>query len=164
MNCRKEQFLAYYNQYKHKIYNYFLYRVNFNRETAEDLTSDVFLKALKKIDTYDENQSFQAWILTIAHNHLVDHYKSQKKQVALEEVFDLSGSGKKDMENQVVVHELLEQVQKLPDYYREVVVLKHINGLNTREIADILKKEEGAVRTALHRALKFLREEMAECV
>ena len=63
-------FLKHYNQYKDKIFNYFWYRLNFNRAEAEDMTQDVFLKALDNFDKFDPDRSFQAWIYTISKNYI----------------------------------------------------------------------------------------------
>ena len=76
-------FLRYYNEYKDKIYTFFLYRVNFNCEQAEDLTADVFLKAFRKFDTFDRARSFQAWIYTIARNHLYNYYRQAGRELEL---------------------------------------------------------------------------------
>jgi len=151
-----------YHQFKDKIFNYFWYRVNFNRELAEDLTSEVFIKAMKNFASFKVSQSFQAWIFTIAHNHLVDHYKKQKRDVSLDDILEMAGDNKATIENKVFVQEVIVEIEKLPNYYQEVITLKYINGLSTKEIADVLKKEEGAVRTALSRAVKELKSKVDE--
>lgn len=146
-----------YHQFKDKIFNYFWYRVNFNRELAEDLTSEVFIKAMKNFTSFKVSQSFQAWIFTIAHNHLVDHYKKKKRDVSLEDILEMADGDKKAIENKVFVKEVIVEIERLPDYYQEVVTLKYINGLTTKEMSEILEKEEGAIRTALSRAVKELK-------
>lgn len=164
MSNDADQFLVYYQKYKHKIYNYFWYRTGFNQELAEDLTSEVFIKALKKFSSFKTNLSFQAWIYRIAHNHLVDHFrKSRAINVPIEEAFNLPAQeGHKNMEDKVFLGQLLERIKTLPDYYQEILILKFVNGMETKEIAAILKKQEGAIRTAIHRALKELRLKIEE--
>src|SRR6056297_1297796 len=81
-----KHFLGFYKQYSNKIYNYFFYRVNFNDEVAEDLTSEVFLKAYKHFDSFDQSQSFQAWIFSIAHNHLANYYRDSKIHFSLDQL------------------------------------------------------------------------------
>ena len=149
-----------YHQFKDKIFNYFWYRVNFDRELAEDLTSEVFIKAMKNFTSFKASQSFQAWIFTIAHNHLVDHYKKQKRNISLEDILEMADGNKNAIENKVFVAEVIVEIEKLPDYYQEVVTLKYINGLSTKEMAEVLGKEEGAIRTALSRAVKELKEKV----
>jgi len=155
-----EEFLVYYEKYKHKIFNYFWYRTGFSQEIADDLTSEVFIKALRKFSSFKKDLSFQAWIYKIAHNHLVDYYRksSSTTNVSLEEVLHLPAKeSPKNTEDKIFLEQLLTKIQTLPDYYQEILTLKYINQLETKEIAEILEKEEGAVRTALHRALKELR-------
>ena len=155
-----DEFLTYYQKYKHKIFNYFWYRTGFKQELAEDLTSEVFIKALRKFSSFKKDLSFQAWIYQIAHNHLIDHFRKNKyDQVELEEAMHVPDQrvGNKNMEDKVFLQQVLDNIKSLPDYYQEILVLKYINHLETTEIANILEKEEGAVRTALHRGLKELR-------
>ena len=80
-NTNQTNYLAYYREYKDKIYNYFYYRVNFNCALAEDLTSEVFTKALIKFDYFDQERSFQSWVYKIAQNHLFNYYRDNKNEI-----------------------------------------------------------------------------------
>ena len=165
MAKKADDFLVYYQKYKHKIFNYFWYRTGFNQELAEDLTSEVFIKALRNFSSFKKDLSFQAWIYQIAHNHLVDYLRknSSARLVPMEEALHLpSKESHKTMENQVFFQQMIEKIKTLPDYYQEILILKYINHLETKEIAAILEKEEGAIRTALHRGLKELRQKIEE--
>ena len=156
----RADFLAYYNQYKDKIYTYFWYRVGFNQPQAEDLTSEVFIKALKNFDKYDPGRPFQAWIYKIAQNHLINHYKASGREVELAETLESPRSEKEIIETKLELERLLEKIHTLGQYHREVLLLRFVDGLDNREIADMLGKEEGAVRTQISRALEELRKDL----
>ncbi len=160
MGVGQDSFISYYEKYKDKIYLYFLYRVNFNRDTAEDLTSEVFLKALKSFENFDHNRSFQAWIYAIAHNHLVNYYRTAKREVELtENIF----STKEDIKKIEVNYELdlvLKEINGLEDSDKEILLMRFVDELTNPEIADLLDKEEGAIRTKISRSLDKLRKKL----
>lgn len=156
------EFTRYYEDHKNLIFNYLLYRVGFNRGLAEDLTSEVFLKAWKAFASYDRSRSFKTWIFTVAHNHLVNFYVSRKKDtLSLDDAIQVvkeDGSNAEDLSKKLEVKNVLEIVDELPEGQREVVVMKYVNDLRNEEIAQALGKEEGAVRTALSRAIATIRD------
>ncbi|MDP3976108.1 MAG: RNA polymerase sigma factor [bacterium] len=149
-------FENYYHQYKHKIYSYLYYRSGRNRELAEDLASEVFLKALDKFESYREHQSFQAWIYAIAHNHLIDFFRKNKKTVDLEEVENLLESNAdvdRPLEQRLASEQVMELLDHLSDSERELVLMRYHQGLSHQELAEILDRAEGNIRVMLHRAL-----------
>ncbi|MFC1656308.1 RNA polymerase sigma factor, partial [Patescibacteria group bacterium] len=74
-------FIEFYEKYKNKLFSYLMYRLNFNRELSEDLLMDVVLKAYEKFGSYNQKKgSFKNWIFTIAHNHLLNHWRDQNKK------------------------------------------------------------------------------------
>ncbi len=153
----RADFLAYYNQYKDKIYTYFWYRVGFNQALAEDLTSEVFIKALKNFDSYDQGRPFQAWIYKIAQNHLINHYKTSNRETELIEAIETPRREKEAIETRLELERVMEYIHELNQYHREVLLLRFVDGLDNQEIAAVLNKEEGAVRTQISRALEELR-------
>jgi len=157
MRKNQDNFIPYYNQFKNKIYNYFLYRVGFDKSLAEDLTSEVFVKALKSFDDFDESKKFQSWIYMIAHNHLVNHYKSDKHNVPLELVEDFLHYSDNGAEDRYELERVLKIISSMDLSDREVLRLKLVDELSNQEIADILAKEEGAIRTQISRSLNKLR-------
>lgn len=158
MKKPKDNFLPYYNQFKDKIYNYFLYRVGFDKALAEDLTSEVFIKALKSFIDFDENKKFQSWIYMIAHNHLVNHYKADNKIIPLEIVEDFLKYIDNSAEEKLELERVLKIIDSMEDADSEVIRFKFIDQLSNQEIADLLNKEEGTVRTQISRSLNKLRE------
>ena len=156
-NSKNKHFLRYYKEFKDKIYTYFLYRVNFNRDLAEDLTSEVFIKAFNCFDSFDKDRSFQAWIYTIARNHLINHYRTANREIDLARAEKLSCDFREKLEAEFELKEVLKKIGRLAPYYRDVLQLRFVDGLDNKEIAEVLEKEEGAIRTQISRALSELR-------
>jgi RNA polymerase sigma-70 factor, ECF subfamily len=155
-------FLKNYNQYKDKIFTFFLYRVNFNRAIAEDLTSEAFIKALENYERFDEDRSFQAWIYTIAGNHLKNYYRTCNREVDLEHAQDKTREFHNALHASLELEAIMEKIQLLEKYHKEVLLLRFADGLSNTEIADVLGKDEGAVRAQMSRALGVLREKLKE--
>jgi RNA polymerase sigma-70 factor, ECF subfamily len=150
------RFENYYSEFKHKIYSYLFYRSGRNRELAEDLTAEVFLKALEKIERYDEERSFKTWIYAIAHNHLIDYFRKNKKQVDLEEVEDFLASDMRTeevLDHRLAAEQVAELLPVLSDKERDIVLLRYHQDLSTRDIAEQYDESEGNVRVLLHRAI-----------
>ncbi|MBI4994102.1 RNA polymerase sigma factor [Candidatus Peregrinibacteria bacterium] len=154
-----EQFTVYYEEHKTSIFNYILYRVGFNHSTAEDLTSDIFLKAFEHFDSYDKTRPFKTWIFTIAHNHLVNYYAGKKEVLPLEEARELVKDigSKETAERNITMQRILNLISGLPESQRDIVTMKYVNDLTNEEIARVTGKEEGTIRTALSRAIASLR-------
>lgn len=155
------EFESYYDQYKHKIYTYLYYRSGKNRERAEDLTSEVFMKALEKFHTYKTESSFQSWIYAVAHNHLVDFFRKNKQAtVDLKDVDNLLVSNedtKSLLRKRVASEQVLEMIDHLSDKERELVLLRYQQQLSMKDIAEIVDEQETNVRVSIHRALAKLK-------
>lgn len=157
MGKNEESFLSYYNQFKDKIYNYFLYRVGFDKSLAEDLSSEVFIKAFKSFESFDKSKKFQSWIYVIAHNHLVNHYKISNRIVPFDAAENLLPSQENGGEIRYEVARVLKIISLMEETDREILRLRFVDDLNNQEIAEVLDKEEGSVRTQLSRSLSKLR-------
>ena len=157
---KEKLFIKNYNIYKDKIYTYFLYRINFNKELAEDLTSEVFLKAFKSMDSFDSERSFQSWIYTISRNHLFNYYRDCDKVVNLDAAKDAAVEFRKMFAAKIDLEIVVAIIYQMDDYCREVLLLRFVDGLDNQEIAEMLEKEEGAVRTQISRALSELRKKI----
>jgi RNA polymerase sigma-70 factor (ECF subfamily) len=123
---------------------------------AEDVTQDVFAKLMRVIDRYEERSTpFAAWIMRVARNATLDHLRSRKRQVPVEEV------GVSDGGQQGIALErrecLKEALASLPAEQRKVIVLRHLVGLSPGEIASRLGKTESSVQGLHHRGRASLR-------
>src|SRR3989339_340635 len=105
-----EQFGVLYDKYIKKIYDFIYYKTH-HRETAEDLTSKTFMKALQNIGGFDLGRgTFQAWIYQIARHTVIDHYRTAKSDANIEDVWDLSGHD--DLERDIDAKNKLEKVKE----------------------------------------------------
>ena len=157
----KRTFLSYYDEFKHKIYTYLWYRVGFDQEIAEDLTSEIFIKAFKNFESFDQERSFQSWIYQIAHNHLVNHYKKDKHELGLDSAEHFFEEPLKEVDLAIDHQLILREIDALPESHSQIIKLRYVDDMNFSEISLLLKKEEGAIRTQLSRALAFLRKKLA---
>lgn len=156
----QEAFSILYNEYIKKIYD-FLYFKTFSKELAEDLTSQVFLKALKSISRFSSD-NFSAWIYTIARNTLIDHYRSTKETKSIEDCWDLMSDSDtfKNVSNQIALEKISLIMKDLSSSDRELLLMRLWSNLSFKEIAEITNKKESAVKVSFGRALNRLREKV----
>ncbi len=155
-----DAFGALYDRYVDLVHRYVYYRVG-SRALAEDLTSETFLRALRRITTYTwQGVDIGAWFVTIARNLVADHYKSgrYRLEVQVQEVRDdRSFEGPEDEVLDSLDHAvLLQAVTKLGAEQQECVVLRFLQGLSVSETAVIMGKNEGAVKALQYRAVRTL--------
>lgn len=149
-----------YDLYFKKIYRFIYFRVG-HKETAEDLTEDVFIKVHDKIFSVNKPETFTAWLYQIARNKVVDYYRDKKITVGLDEVENTL-----EYETNIIdVVNLTQQQQTLLKILKDltaeqqtVVKLKFFEDLSNQEIARILNKNEGSIRVIQHRAITKLQE------
>jgi RNA polymerase sigma-70 factor (ECF subfamily) len=133
----------------------------FDRELAEDITSLVFLKVWEHLDTFQSGTSpFAGWLYRIAHNAVIDHYRTRKTVVSLEEVAPQKLSHSDEFDEKIDLkirsQELREALKELTDTQQKVLILRFIFGLTTLEIARRLDKRPGAIRAVQMRGLRRL--------
>lgn len=159
----REAFGRLYDIFSKRIYSYIYYRT-LRRETAEDLTAAVFLKALEGLGGYDPGPGgFAAWIYGIARNAIADHFRRESRVEYLEErgagLWDLADGS--DLALDAEMRDLWERVSPLlagiGAEQRGILVMRIWDGLSHAEIARILGKSEGACKMAYSRALASLR-------
>ena len=153
-----EAFGDLYRLYVNQIYQYVAYQVR-NNMVAEDITADVFTRVLEHIDSCKgKGATFTAWLYRIAHNRVIDYFRSDRRHLPLESdgVYDL-GDIKQDPFKHLERRELYGAIMELPASHRQVIILKFIVGLDNREIGYVVRKSEGAVRIIQMRALASLR-------
>ncbi len=159
-----QAFGALYEKYIDDIYNYVYYRTS-DTEEAEDLTSRVFLRALKHIDNYeDRGYPFSAWLYRIAHNLVVNWYRDndRNEEVPLVDQFpppSTQGVMEKRLLKKDEKERLMNIIQELPHDRQQLIILKHVEGLTNKEIGTIMERTEGAIKALYHRTLVSLRDE-----
>ena len=150
-----------YDQYSDTVYRYIYYRVG-GKATAEDLTSETFLRALRRIGTFTwQGRDFGAWLVTIARNLVADHFKSSRfrLEVTTGEMLDadeVERSPEESVLESLSNAALLEAVRKLNPQQQECVTLRFLQGLSVAETARVMGKNEGAIKTLQYRAVRTL--------
>ncbi|MFG1947617.1 sigma-70 family RNA polymerase sigma factor [Nonomuraea sp. NPDC048826] len=151
-----------YDRYVDLVYRYIYFRVG-SHPLAEDLTSETFLRALRRIADFTwQGRDFGAWLVTIARNLVTDHYKSSRYrlEVSTGEVIDVPLDGAHIPENAVVTaiinDRVLRAVRDLNPEQQECVVLRFLHGLSLAETALIMGKKSGAIKALQFRAVRTL--------
>jgi RNA polymerase sigma-70 factor (ECF subfamily) len=151
------RFADLYERYFYRVYAYVVKRVA-SHEEAEDVTSEVFHQALKKLDDYEwRGTPFVAWLYRIAANAIIDRWKRSSREATTPESEVLEAAAMDDIERRATLFQL---VNALPAEQRRVVVLRFVEQKSIRDISQELKKTEGAVKQLQFRALKQLRSQM----
>ncbi len=149
-----------YNKYYQKVYNYFWYRLGYDREKAEEMMQEVFLRAFSRLKTYKHrNYSYLTYLLTIARNLFINYLKKEKERVSWDEVKNVTVSGNDIFHNILDAQYLYNIIERyLSDNEREAVLLRYREGLSIKEISQVMHKSENAVKLLLSRARKKLKE------
>ena len=158
-----EAFTKLYDQYVKRIYRFVFFKVS-NHEEAEDITSEVFLKAWNYINENKEVNNFSGLLYRIARNCVIDLYRARaNKPESLNkdnEELEIGDGGRwyADLSNKVEAEKILIALKKLKQEYQEVITLRYVDELEINEIAEITGKGGVAVRVTLHRAINKLKE------
>lgn len=156
-----EAFGELYDRYVDLVYRYIYYRVG-AQALAEDLTSETFLRALRRITSFTwQGRDIGAWFVTIARNLIADHFKSgrYRLEVATADMLDADGvqEGPEDAVLDGITNiALLEAVKKLGPEQQECIVLRFLQGLSVAETALAMGKNDGAIKALQYRAVRAL--------
>ena len=156
------QFGALYDRHFQQIYRFVYSRVR-EQTAAEDVTSEVFIKALKAMPRYqDTGRPFAAWLYQIAVNAIADRYRTLRPSQPLEDFHDLSVAGPalEDLAaHRDEIRRIWVLVEALPNQQRTALVLKFQEDMKIEDIAVAMGKSPGAVKLLIHRGVTRLREE-----
>lgn len=154
-----EVLAAIYDEYHPLIYRYIYRRVG-EVEVAQDLAATVFQRFLQALDDGGgPERHLRAWLYRSAHNAVVDHYRRQQHRQHLslkENLIDSGDSPARQTEKDLAARRVRAALRMLTPDQQQVIVLKFMEGLSNREVATILDKTEGAVKSLQHRALASL--------
>ncbi|HET6910363.1 MAG TPA: ECF subfamily RNA polymerase sigma factor, BldN family [Mycobacteriales bacterium] len=158
-----EAFGELYDRYVDVVYRYIYYRVG-NSTLSEDLTSETFMRALRRITSYTwQGRDFGAWLVTIARNLIADHFKSgrYRLEVATSDLVEAGADRREEgPEDEVLTGitnaALLEAVKALGAEQQECISLRFLQGLSVAETAAVMGKNEGAIKALQYRAVKSL--------
>ncbi len=152
-------------RYQDRLYAAMFHRLG-NREDAEDAVQDAFIRAYRKLATFDGRSGFYTWLFRIAHNAAISRRRRRRPRVSLDEQRDATGSepaseGPPPQETAMrreQVQQVREAIDQLPDDQRDILILRELEGFCYEEIGHILDLAPGTVRSRLHRARTRLRE------
>ena len=160
-------------RHKRKVYTYILLIVK-NHELAEDIFQDTFIKVIKSLkqNKYTDDGKFVSWVVRIAHNLIIDHFRKEKNLKTISndstdlDIFNSNKLSEPTVEQKIVKEQVFRDIrnliEKLPDDRREVIVLRHYIGLSFKEIADetnvSINTALGRMRYALINLRKMIKE------
>ena len=161
-NALEELYLIHFD----RIYSYLHMSVG-NRHDAEDLTTQTFLKMLESIGKFRfQAAPFSAWLFRIAHNLAMDHFRAARRWQPEEEVPEPAGDEEPSAEAQALQsigrQSMLELIEDLSPEQQQVLTLKFVFNFPNAEVATILGKTEGAIKSLQHRALVSLQKQSAK--
>jgi len=163
-----DSFAQIYDVYVEKMYRFVYFKIG-NKQESEDITSELFLKLWKYLtdrDGKNKIDSLNGLIYQMARNLVIDHYrtKAKKQECSIEQINHIPDE--RDLEDATHVaiesERLLKHIRKLKQEYQEVVLLKYIEGLSTKEISLATGKKKTAIRVTIHRAMKVLQKMLDE--
>jgi len=159
-----EAFGKIYDLYADQIFRFIRFKVNTD-ETAQDITSDVFLKVWQYIQESEKKiENFNALIYRVARNNVVDYYRKKSREYhlsasdQLENIIEDRENLIEKVDQEIDMEQIESKLKLLKEEYREVIILRYIEELSISEIAEILDKTKSNVRVLIHRALKTLKE------
>lgn len=163
-----EAFGVLYERYVDRIFNYIYYRTG-NVFDAEDITARVFFRALRRVGSYtDRGLPFSAWLYRIAHNLVANWHRdnSRRREIPLDEGL-VMGFQRGDLpESELVEAEererLLGVLRCLPPERQQLLILKFVERMSNAEIAQIMGRTEGAIKSLYHRTLLSMRDEFEQ--
>jgi RNA polymerase sigma-70 factor, ECF subfamily len=161
MESQKELIEA-FKTYNKAIYNYIYFRTNRQKEVAEDLTQEVFLKVWAKREQFDQTKSkIKNWLFVIAHNIVIDYYRKKKDIVIdyeVQENWETPDNTTESLNNELLSAYVLKKMDELNATEKEIIILRFIEDLEISEIAEIIGKKYSATKVFLHRSLLKLKQ------
>lgn len=158
--------------YKDRMY-YFTLRMLHQAQEAEDAVQEIFLRVYANLDRYNETHKFSTWIYRIANNICIDRLRKRKPVYSLDagtndsegmDGYSMLQSKEDTPEDQLVLSEIQDTVRaaidKLPDKYRNVVILRYLHDMSLKEISEILDMPVTTVKTRVHRGREALRKKL----
>lgn len=158
----REAFGQIYDRYVDMVFRYVYYRVG-DRNLAEDFTSETFLRALRRLDSFTyQGRDIGAWLVTIARNIVFDHVKSSRYrlEIVTADLHEPDPGDEQTPETAVLTGmtnaHLLRCVRELGTEQQECIVLRFLQGLSIADTARIMGKQDGAIKALQHRAVRRL--------
>jgi RNA polymerase sigma-70 factor (ECF subfamily) len=155
-----EAFAGLYRAHVQAVFRYIAHRVN-DHQLAEDLTADVFTRALQSLSRYeDQGKPFLAWLYRIARARVIDHYRSTGRRPVEDELDDQPIPVETNLDEAMLRRQaaraLRAAITELTDDQQQVIILRFIEGQRVETVAELLGKQPNAIKALQHRALRTL--------
>lgn len=166
----EERFLQAFDEYGDALFRHASLRIN-DRERAIDVVHDTYAKVWTYVRNGHEIEQFRPFLYKVLNNLIIDEYRKHK-EASLDALFEIDGVDESTFDelSENTVESLaatidgkkaFEVVQKLPDVYREIIILRFVDELGPKEISELIEESENVVSVRLHRGLKLLRDTIA---
>ncbi|MBT3538637.1 RNA polymerase sigma factor [Candidatus Parcubacteria bacterium] len=161
---RKNEYVSLYNEYTDQIFRYFYFRV-YERERALELSQEAFIRLWKYVASGKEIEHLKALLYKISHNLAIDESR-KKKAYSLDNLmqdgFEIPTNLKDERNDKLDVMAILQEVEGIGERYKEVILLRYVEGMMVKDIAVILEESENVISVRLHRGIKQLSEKFKE--
>lgn len=161
----KEAFFGLYDRYVNKVYN--RVRSKVPPQDVEDVTQEIFIALVRSLDSFKQEARFNTWLYTIVNRHIADFYRRRSRrsspdeaEVDLETGLNIASA----FDSGVIDQRLLVQgaLQRVPEHYQEIVLLRFADGLSFNEIAEQRHQSLEAIKSLYRRAIQAIRTELDE--
>jgi len=157
----EQAFAQFYNHYSPKLYRFIYFNVS-DEAKAQELTDEAFMKVFQYLKDKEASEvdNFQAFIFKTARNLVIDFYRTRKNDVSLEAIPEIASSEdpSKKVDQKLDTEKLARVIRQLPSNYKEVIVLRFVDGLSFEEISRSTGKSLGNCRMLAHRGIKKIKE------
>jgi len=166
-NGQEAAFGQLYDHYMPRIYRFIYLKID-NRAEAEDLAHETFLSAWKNIHSYkSQGFPFSSWLYQIARNKVIDRYRTHKANLSLEEMDEealgvVASTAEYSLDTALSLEKVQKGLKALTHEQQDVLIMRFVEELSPKEIAEAIGKNEGAVRVIQHRALNALKKYFEE--
>lgn len=161
MQEKEQQFLEGYDAYSDALFRFAYFQVS-DREVAKDIVQDVFMETWKCIAGGGEINNMRAYLYRVARNRIIDHYRKHKTQsldAIQESGVDFGDErGSATAEAQMEASHILRLLENVEQKYREPVLLRYIEGMGVKEVAEILGETENNASVLIHRGIEKLKQ------
>ena len=159
-NAIEQEFIKTYDQFADAVFRHCVFRVS-DREKAKDIAQGSFVRLWDYMSQGKEIDNMRALLYRIANNLIIDEYR-KKKVVSLDQMrddegFDIGFESMHDIESRDEYEHAQALLERLPDKYREALVMRHIDGLSVKEIAHLTHESENVISVRIHRAIEKLK-------
>lgn len=160
MEQHKQLLTSAYNEYSDAIFRYCLYKIS-DREKALDFVQETFVRTWQYVQKGNDIENMKTFLYTTARHIIIDEYR-KKKSLSLDQViddgFEPSFEIEETLYNEIEAAKVIEKINDLPEQYSSILIMRYVNDLSVKDIAEIINESENVVSVRIHRGLSKLKE------